>query len=1194
MTATYNHTSEQCRGITTYLRNDITGVVENVESDNPTDLHKITLWFSGCKYTIYNVYNPPWNNITFNSFQEISFQKTVIAGDFNGHSPEWGYKDYNKTGKAIQELCETTNLSLLQDKNSPPTLFFKVNKQMYRPDLTMLSSDLLNRYTVSVLDGVDGDHRPILTSLFTKSRKKYKQRTKWNFQKANWDLYKERSDQRLMSIVNMDHTSVDDLCTELTVGILEAAAESIPKGCRKHYKPFWSRDLQEAVDMREAARKKAENDPSDENKISYNKERAKVKLAVNQAKRTTWAKTTGELNLAQDGTKAWSLLNNLSGESRRQNPKPMIIDNKSIVEDQKKAETFNKHFASISKAQRLTDPDKAKTSDLKAKEKAPSVSQESFDTDFTLSELTKAMKKLKRRKAAGQDKIFNEMLINLGDTGKRAILSLINLSWCKGEIPKTWRNAIISPILKKGKPPDDLSSYRPISITSCFGKLMERMINNRLYWWLESSKTLSKNQAGFRAGHRTEDQLFRLTQRILDGFQQKHHTTAVFVDLKQAYDRVWRKGLLLKMKDAGIHGKLYSWLKDFLTNRTIQTRVNDAMSSKEVLEEGLPQGSPLSCTLFLLFINDISDTLGIENALYADDLVMWHTSKFSTLNKRRINQNLVRLGNFCQEWKLTINTSKTVYTIFSLSPQVSKEKPVIEIQGKALLKEENPSYLGVLLDPKLTLSDQMKKVETKAKNRLKLVKKLASTSWGADKSTLRQLYLGYVRSTMDYSLALQSICSKSTQTSVDRVQNNALRFISGAMKSTPTAACEVHTNVEPLNIRREAAVMETVERIKRQEPEHPNKKIVDSYKPVQRIQKKSILSVSDKIKDNYNLPNDRESIVLFDANNNPSKKMMLPTVKDQMIKSVTKKDEPAVLLKTALATIDTYPDEWIKIYTDGSATDGTTNAGYGSYVQLSDGTKEELYSSCGKYCSNYEAEATAIIESLNFVSNLFEQNSNTITNIVILSDAKSVLQALDNETTKDPVIKKLALTISEIIATHSIQVSLQWIPGHCNIKGNDEADRLAKLGAKCTQDKESATYGTAKQIIRQKKKEIWMKQWADSDKGRCIYAFMPTPEKKDYINQVKRDVQVTIFRLRSQHIQLNKIGIKPDAQCPLCRCPEESVAHHLFECTALNDLRISLLPERPNLTNTIYGTPEQLAFTHKYHFMAQRRRASAQ
>ena len=82
------------------------------------------------------------------------------------------------------------------------------------------------------------------------------------------------------------------------------------------------------------------------------------------------------------------------------------------------------------------------------------------------------------------------------------------------------------------------------------------MVNTRLYWWLETTERLSRNQAGFRAGHRTTDQLFRMSQRILDGFQRKQHTTAVFVDLKQAYDRVWRKGLLLKMRTAGINGNL--------------------------------------------------------------------------------------------------------------------------------------------------------------------------------------------------------------------------------------------------------------------------------------------------------------------------------------------------------------------------------------------------------------------------------------------------------------------------------------------------------------------------------------------------------------------------------------------------------------------------------------------------------------
>ena len=132
--------------------------MEQIETDHPTDIHKITLWYNGSKYTIYNIYNPPWNNFLFETLSEPIYQKTIIAGDLNGHSPEWGYSDLNPTGKAVEELCESTNLTLLQDQNSTPTLLFKVNKKTYRPDLTILSSDLLNRHSIKVLDAVDSDH----------------------------------------------------------------------------------------------------------------------------------------------------------------------------------------------------------------------------------------------------------------------------------------------------------------------------------------------------------------------------------------------------------------------------------------------------------------------------------------------------------------------------------------------------------------------------------------------------------------------------------------------------------------------------------------------------------------------------------------------------------------------------------------------------------------------------------------------------------------------------------------------------------------------------------------------------------------------------------------------------------------------------------------------------------------------------
>ena len=149
------------------------------------------------------------------------------------------------------------------------------------------------------------------------------------------------------------------------------------------------------------------------------------------------------------------------------------------------------------------------------------------------------------------------------------------------------------------------------------------MTNARLYWWLEANQVLNVHQAGFRKGQRTEDLLFRMTQQIIDGFNQKKSTVGIFVDLQQAYDRVWRKGLFIKMQNTGIHGKLYTWIKNFLTDRLIQTKVQNAFSSKRVLEEGLPQGSSLSCTLFLIFLNDLPEVLKSEKAQYADDLAFW-------------------------------------------------------------------------------------------------------------------------------------------------------------------------------------------------------------------------------------------------------------------------------------------------------------------------------------------------------------------------------------------------------------------------------------------------------------------------------------------------------------------------------------------------------------------------------------------
>jgi hypothetical protein len=124
----------------------------------------------------------------------------------------------------------------------------------------------------------------------------------------------------------------------------------------------------------------------------------------------------------------------------------------------------------------------------------------------------------------------------------------------EGWVPQAWRNANIVPILKKGKDPGDVGTYRLIALTSHIGKLMERMITTRLSWWLEDSKILSPYQAGFRKGRFTTDQCLRPSQCISDGFQRKppERTVLTLFDYSNAYDKVWRSGLLAKIQKAGI------------------------------------------------------------------------------------------------------------------------------------------------------------------------------------------------------------------------------------------------------------------------------------------------------------------------------------------------------------------------------------------------------------------------------------------------------------------------------------------------------------------------------------------------------------------------------------------------------------------------------------------------------------------
>ena len=201
------------------------------------------------------------------------------------------------------------------------------------------------------------------------------------------------------------------------------------------------------------------------------------------------------------------------------------------------------------------------------------------------------------------------------------------------------------------------------------------------------------------------------------------------------------------------------------------------------------------------------------------------------------------------------------------------------------------------------------------------------------------MYLGYVRSTLENNLAIQSICSQSQHQKLEKVHNEAVKFISGGMKSTPIQACEIDANIEPLRLRRETAVVEMVERYRRSDRENPNRKIVEKWSPNNSIKQKSVMKVERELQEKHHLPDNRELISQVCSELPPNKQILKPIIKLGLIEEVSKKNsDPVSLYNAGVKTILSYSDEFHQIYTDGSTFKGYYKAGCGARIEYSDKT----------------------------------------------------------------------------------------------------------------------------------------------------------------------------------------------------------------------------------------------------------------
>ena len=194
---------------------------------------------------------------------------------------------------------------------------------------------------------------------------------------------------------------------------------------------------------------------------------------------------------------------------------------------------------------------------------------------FTSIEVTELIHRLNRRKAPGHDQISNKTIKELPVEGIALIFSNFNSIFRLKYYPKTCKT---SQITSPGKPIHETSSYRPISLLPTLSKLFEKLLTNRPLPLLEDLKTLPDHQFGFRKQHSTIEQIRRITHNISQTLEKKKYCSAVFLDIQQAFDKVWHKGLLYKLKKVLPH-TYYSILKSYLTKRQFMVKYEDAITT---------------------------------------------------------------------------------------------------------------------------------------------------------------------------------------------------------------------------------------------------------------------------------------------------------------------------------------------------------------------------------------------------------------------------------------------------------------------------------------------------------------------------------------------------------------------------------------------------------------------------------------
>lgn len=744
-------------GVALFLRSDLQYSV----LQSPPEIE--TIW---CKVHINKTnviigvfYRPPKytpNEITIlNAFiQERGFGSSnlICMGDFNVPNISWASLSVTGDNTNLSRELLEFSLSLgLKQIVSDPT------RESNILDLIFLNAPLITSgFECEITDGIS-DHKAVIATInLSVSRRHYEYTSFYDYNHAN--------DTSILDTLSNSFDRFSRICTSSDINAIVSHFETIVNTCIERYVPLKTKKkninlpwmTREILHLkRRIARARRKRHMNAETNDQFRLMKEELHQKIHAAKNFYYQFTLPNL-VKNNPRKFWSSISPMKNTTQT-----FLLDDSEISDPGAIAKAFNDYFQSVFTQDNGEIPPCSTSTNISCAITNVKISKQG---------VLNLILNLDTKKGCSPDNVNNVFLHRYALWTCQYLTLIFEKSVSTCTVPCSWKRARVIPLFKSGQKQSFLN-YRPISLTSHTCKLLEHIIYKHIITFLDSNNILCSAQHGFRSGFSTITQLTEFTHDIAFALDLGHQVDALFIDFSKAFDTVPHHKLLHKLSLILNNPLLVDWIRSFLYNRSQYVSFNLSNSPDASVSSGVPQGSILGPLLFLLYINDIPNSVSVKIRLYADDCVLYNV--ISTPNDHNtLNQSFINFCEWCVRWQMNINFKKTVVMSFHKHANCSFFN--YSYKSTFVPRAYEYKYLGLLFTPRLSWSDHILTTCNKA---LKKLGYLTRTLRVAPKETKLLTYKSLVRPILEYAATIWNPYKISDNQKIESVQKKAVRFI---------------------------------------------------------------------------------------------------------------------------------------------------------------------------------------------------------------------------------------------------------------------------------------------------------------------------------------------------------------------------------------------------------------------------------